>query len=76
MAAPIISGGVIASIRLTFFIFAVSPGREITTSFPRSNPEWRRSRVSAVTASVFRAHISGRVRMYDVYAYAVARARA
>lgn len=28
--------------RPTFFIFAVGPGRKITTSFPRSNPEWRR----------------------------------
>lgn len=28
------------TIRPAFFIFAVGPGRKITTSFRRSNPEW------------------------------------
>lgn len=46
-SAYYMSAGAIASVRPTFFIFAVSPGRKITTSFPRSNPECRRSRVSA-----------------------------
>lgn len=74
-SAYYVPAGAIASIRPTFFIFAVSPGRKITTSFPRSNSaEWRRSRVSVATSVSRSLSLSSFV--YVCVRYTVARARA